>query len=128
MKYEAIQALINQVWFDIRHIFDMDYVKDEEAKDILTYIEEKLESLTPEAAVRDDMLEYNLVSAMIIFEKFREYDAAEVNCFDSDCLDLIAAIREAGLEAAEAVLRKNSQDQIDHITEELMTETTEVQQ
>lgn len=108
MKHEAIQALINQVWFDIEHILGKGYDLEEDAKDTLMYMETKLSELTAKKAIGDDMIEYNLVSAMIAFEKIREFDATETNIFDSDCLELIAAIRDARAEAVEVILRKNS--------------------
>ena len=104
MKHEAIQALINQVWFDIEHILGKGYDLEEDTKVLLMYMETRLSELTAKKAIGDDMIEYNLVSAMIAFEKIREFDATETNIFD--CLELIAAIRDARAEACSEVLRK----------------------
>lgn len=106
MKHEAIYALINQVWFDIEHILSKGYDLEEDTKDLLMYMTTRLSELTAKKAIGDDMIEYNLVSAMIAFEKIREFDAAETNIFDCDCLELIAAIRDARAEACSEVLRK----------------------
>lgn len=106
MKHEAIQALINQVWFDIEHILGKGYDLEVDTKDLLMYMEKRLSELTAKKAIGDDMIEYNLVSAMIAFEQIREFDATETNIFDCDCLELIAAIRDARTEACSELLRK----------------------
>ena len=105
MKHEAIQALSYQVWCDIEHILGKGYDLEGDTKDLLIYVGTRLRGLKTKKAIGDDMIEYNLVSAMIAFEQIREFDAAEVNCFDSDCLVLMAAIRDARAEACSEVLR-----------------------